>query len=218
MMNDLPSKPISIDKINSEQPVEPSGQNTIVGNQNFASFMNTPDVNPQTSATKTEMTSPAELASKQQISPGTPPTIQNVQSQITNISSSLGDVKNQLNQKGLQLDRSQKYLIRNKLSTANEYIRSASKKTDVETGPPVNLNGQGNPISKFLTLVTDGQNQLNSAAEQLKKLSSDGKLINPAALMLIQIKLQKAQQELDYTSVLLGKAVDTMKQLFNIQI
>jgi hypothetical protein len=37
-------------------------------------------------------------------------------------------------------------------------------------------------------------------------------------MLLIQVKMNKAQQALEYSSVLLGKAVEDIKTLFNVQI
>jgi len=67
-------------------------------------------------------------------------------------------------------------------------------------------------------MVADGQQQLNSAATQLRNLNSSGQEINAGEMLLIQVKLQKAQQELDYTSVLLGKAVELVRTILNVQI
>jgi hypothetical protein len=108
--------------------------------------------------------------------------------------------------------------VRNKLENANDHIRGAVEKLGGDPGEEVNLRAKKNPIAKFLTLVSDGQEQLNNATTLVNKLNSSGQSINPAELLLVQVKLQKAQQELDYTSVLLGKAVDVIKTLFNVQI
>jgi len=160
-----------------------------------------------------------EIANQAQTNPPTaPPTLASVQQQMNSVSGSLGDIKNQLHTKGLKLKQSEKYLIRSKLSSANENLRSAAKQTGVDPGPPVDLLSKKNPISKFLELVTDGQNQMRQASEMVNNLNSSGKSINAGQLLLVQAKLQKAQQELDYTSILLGKATDMLKTLFNVQI
>ena len=80
------------------------------------------------------------------------------------------------------------------------------------------MNRSRNPVARFLSMVSDGQHQMINAAETLKKLNSDGQSVNPAKLLLVQIKLNKAQQELNYTSVILGNVTGMIKTLFNIQI
>ena len=59
---------------------------------------------------------------------------------------------------------------------------------------------------------------MNQAAKQVRDFSKNGHKMSAGELLLVQVRLQKAQQELDYTSVLLGKALDMVKTIFNVQI
>lgn len=217
-MADLPTKPPDIDKLDELGAIEAPGgaKQPTPEPGKFASFMKE---EPQTSQqlTPDSKVSPMQLGEQGKI-PSKPPTLEEVKSQINTVSSSLGDVQSQLQTKGLKLKQSQKYLLRNKLTSANEQIRQAAKKVGVDTGAPPDLSGKKSPITKFLSLVADGQHQLNSATQEVQRLASSNKGLNPGDFLLIQVKLQKAQQELDYSSVLLGKAVDMVKQLFNVQI
>ena len=52
----------------------------------------------------------------------------------------------------------------------------------------------------------------------IQNMKLKGGSLSPAALLTIQVKLAKAQQELEYSSVLLSKAVDDIKTMFNIQL
>lgn len=215
-MADLPTGPTDIDKIDELTPVEgPGGGKKMPKEGEFASMMKEEKTSTQPGATPNKI-SPMELGEQNKISTK-PPTFEDIHNQMKTVSGSLGDVQNQLQTKGLKLKQSQKYLLRNKLTTANDQIRQVAKKVGVDTGPPPDLSGKKSPITKFLSLVADGQNQLNSATAEVQKLN-DSKQMNPGDFLLIQLKLQKAQQELDYSSVLLGKAVDMIKQLFNIQV
>ena len=201
------------DKIDSVSPVEPGASSGVSGQNQFSSYMKTGPEGSQASGVN--QPSPMQLNGG---AASTPPTLGSVQGQLQTAAGSLGDIKNQLHTKGLKLKQSEKYLLRNKLSQADEHIRGATKYLGGDPGPPLDFSGKKNPIARFLTLVSDGQNQLNSAAHQIQSLDTSGKQINAGQLLLVQVKLQKAQQELDYTSVLLGKAVDVIKTLFNIQI
>lgn len=216
-MTSMPGRPTDIDKIDAEQPLEPATPKETPEEGRFASYMQKEET-PPGSTSKVTGPSPMELAAQGKLAPGKPPTMQDIQTQMSSVSSSLGDIKNQLHTPGLKLKQSQKYLMRNKLDSANQYIRGAASKMGVDVGEPPDTKGMKNPITKFLAMVTDGQNQLNSAAQQLNNLNSSGQSISAGELLLVQVKLQKASQELEYTSVLLGKAVDIIKQLFNIQI
>ena len=75
-----------------------------------------------------------------------------------------------------------------------------------------------NPIVKLFGLAVDSQNQLKQIQGILANPREKDGSINPGTLLLVQTKLAQAQQKLEYASVLLSKAVDAIKQLFNIQI
>lgn len=163
--------------------------------------------------------SPMDIANQQKISPSAPPTMDKVQAQMNSVSGSLGDIKTHLNRKDLKLKKSEQYLVRKKLTSAGEHISGAAKKVGVNTDDfSTKLNKSRNPIAKFLSMVSDGQQQMVQAADTIKNLNADGKKMQPGDLLLVQIKLNKAQQELNYTSVILGNATSMIKTLFNIQI
>lgn len=168
-------------------------------------------------ASKSGGVSPMDLPAGSTMQPGTV-NMESIGSQMNATSGVLGDIQQQLNTKNLKLKQSQKYLLRNKLTEANTQLRSAAAKTGIDVGEPPSMMTRQSPLGKFLALVNDGQNQMNGAVAQLKAIKADGKSINPGDMMLIQVKLAKAQQELEYTSVLLSKAVDDIKTLFQVQI
>lgn len=207
------SSPTNIDPTKS---IQPGQEETPKPSQSFDSFMK--DGKPQEGGAKTEGPSPFDLAAqgKANITPG--PTSESVLGQINSTSSVLGDLQNQLNNKNLKLRQSQKYLLRNKLTNANKNIRTAAEKTGADTGPPVSQFNRKNPVNKFLGLLSDSQSQLSNAQSKIHALNSSGQAMNPGDLLLIQVKLAKAQQELEYSSVLLSTAVSDIKTLFNIQL
>ena len=88
----------------------------------------------------------------------------------------------------------------------------------MNVGPPIDLSSKNSPIAKFLAMVSDGQNQLASAAGEINGLDSSGQSVSAAKLLLVQAKLQKASQELSFTSTILGNATSMIKTLFNVQI
>ncbi len=172
-------------------------------------------------ATQEVGTSPLDLAAQgHPPAPGTPPTLDTVQSQISSNSSLLGDLQQGLatNKDKLKFKPTDKYRLRNQLNSSNEKIRTAAEKAGVEPGPPPNWATKKSPVDKFLALVGDSQVQLQNTQKMITHLRDKNGMISPGNLLLIQTKLAKAQQELEYSSVLLTKAVDAVKQMFNIQI
>lgn len=210
MSQDINSQVPRIDRIESTPSIGGAGEGGVAGKP-FSEYMQQP-----TQSQPTSQVSPMDLA-RQQTSPQGVATADSVSSQMKNASSSLTDIQNQLNTPNLSLKPSQKYLLRNKLQEANTHIRSAAEKVGVDVGPPINGVSRNNPMSKFLNFVTDGEKQLSQAQTHLKTAADNGKL-GPAELMLMQLKLTKAQQEIEYSSTLLSKAVDDIKTVFNVQI
>ncbi len=197
-----PTKPISGDEGPQKSPEKP-----------FESYM---QEGADGKAQESGKVSPFDLA-KEGVAAKTA-SLESVQGQMKAASGALGDIQNKLNTKNLKLKQSQKYLLRNKLTEANSQIRSAAEKAGVDAStPPPTMNRQ-NPIARFLALVTDGQNQLNEAQQNLQNLSKDGKSLDTGRLLLIQTKLAKAQREIEYSAVLLGKAMSDIQTLFNVQI
>lgn len=185
--------------------------------QPFQAYMQEAQPNPLLE-TKTTQVSPFDLAHGQV--PATGPTMNTLLAQATQAQTTLGDLSTQLNTPNLKLKQSSKYILKNKLASANAHLRSAGAKMGVqpkeeeeEKKAPV-----GGPLSKFLAMVTDGQYQMEGAQKMLQGLKDKGENISPADMLLIQIKLNKAQQELEYSSVLLSKAMDDIKMLMNIQL
>ena len=127
-------------------------------------------------------------------------------------------LQNKLQTPNLNLKSSQKYLLRNKLTEANDQIRSAATKAGVDVGPPTPEMSSQNPLNRFLGLLSDGQHQMDTAQQNLAQISQSGDTINPGQLLLVQTKLAKAQQELEYSSIIVNNAVSDVKMLFNVQL
>lgn len=130
----------------------------------------------------------------------------------------LGDINNQLQTPNLKLKQSQRYLLRNKLTSANSYLNAANTKMGVEAPTDSGESKRTGIVGKFLDYVDEGQNNLMTAQKQLMDLKSKGESLNPGDFLSIQVKLAHAQQEIEYASIMLSKAVEDMKTLFNIQL
>ncbi|MBU6383560.1 MAG: hypothetical protein KGQ49_01245 [Verrucomicrobia bacterium] len=130
---------------------------------------------------------------------------------------SLGTVAQQLKNQNLKLKRSQTHLIKQKLSDANEHINAAASKLGLhiqEGKIPAGLD----TLARFIAMVNDGQNNLLQVQEALKKMASSQQNVNPAEMLSIQVKMGLAQQEIQYTSTLLGKVIQSITQLLNTQL
>lgn len=137
--------------------------------------------------------------------------------QAGGVQDSLGTVSDQLNDKNLKLKRSQSHLVRQKLGDANGYIRAAGSKLGAnmpEDKIPAGMTG----IGRFIAMVNNGQDQLVAVQQQLQALSAKGEQINPGEMMAVQVKMNLAQQEIEYTSTLLGKVIQSITTVLNTQL
>lgn len=167
-------------------------------------------------ATSSGQVSPMELASKGGVQ--ITPTFQSLMSQVQNTQDTLGEVQKNLKTPQLKLKKSQQQLLKNKLSDANSHLQSAAEKLGAKTPPDTQIDKNADPVTRFLGMITDGQNKLQASKQQLEELSKSGKQMNPGELLLIQVKINQAQQEIEYSSVLLSKVTDALKQMLNIQL
>lgn len=146
------------------------------------------------------------------------PSMDSLLTQINQTEKTMGDVNRFLNTPNLKLNHAQKYLIGNKLADSKAYINSATSKVGVEPAPPKDLTPGSTPLMKFVALISDGMSQMHAAKTQLEQMKMDGKSLNPGELLLMQVKLGKAQTEIEYASILLSKAVEIPNKFFQIQI
>lgn len=149
--------------------------------------------------------------------PAPTPTYDTILAQAKNMKDSLGTVEKQLSDPKLQLKRSQSHLVRQKLTDANGYMRAAGSMVDakmVDEQVPSGLTG----ISRFLAMLNSGQDQLYEVQEKLSELSKKGEQMNAGEMMAIQVKMGLAQQEIEYTSTLLSKVIQSLTQIINTQL
>ena len=211
----MTSRPDDVTKLDPVRRLGEEQKSTSTPGKGFESYMEKAGEQMQ-GAGKTTAVSPFDLAqAKAPLASG--PTFDSLLSQVKSSQVMLGDMNNDLNTKNLKLKQSQKYLLRSKLQNANGYLKAANTKMGAEA--PATLPSTGGGImGKFLNYISDGQSNLAAAQQQLMGLKGKGDALKPADFLAIQVKLAHAQQEIEYASIMLSKAVDDMKTLMNIQL
>lgn len=211
----MTSRPDDVTKLDPIRRVGDQQQTTQTPGQGFESYMEKAGQQMQ-GAGKTTAASPFDLAQAQApLASG--PTFDSLLSQVKSSQVMLGDMNNDLNTKNLKLKQSQRTVLRSKLGNANNYLQAANAKMGAEAPVPSTPSG-GGILGKFLDYVADGQSNLSAAQQQLTNLKSKGQSLQPADFLAIQVKLAHAQQEIEYASIMLSKAVDDMKTMMNIQL
>ncbi|MFS8564540.1 MAG: hypothetical protein LVR00_09700 [Rhabdochlamydiaceae bacterium] len=199
-----------IKRLGDDQPLKEAPNQSFQTYMDKAAQQNTPTQKPPT-------ISPFDLAH------GATPLTQgaNIDTLLTQAKSAhvtLGDISTQLNTKNLKLKQSQRYLLRNKLGDANSMLKAANLKAGGELPAAPATPSSGGIIGKFLDFVNEGQSHISAIQKKLVGMKEKGDSLNPADFLAIQLKLGHAQQEIEYASIMLSKAVEDMKMLFNVQL
>lgn len=171
---------------------------------------------PQGTTPSTQGPTPLSIAQNQNIS-GTMPSMDSIAQQSKAMQDSLGNVGQQLKTPNLKLKRSQAHLLKNKLSDAQQYIRQAGQKVGVES-EPLEVPSGSTAIGRFIAYVNDGQDQLIQVQNKLKTMAAKGQQLNAADMLSVTVKMNLAQQEIEYSTTLLAKVIDSVKQIMNIQL
>lgn len=75
------------------------------------------------------------------------------------------------------------------------------------------------PVGKFLSYLTDGQAQLQNAMHSVSHLKSKKDPgLQVQDIFSMQIKLYRAQTEIEFSTAVLQKAIDDLKTLMNVQL
>ncbi len=161
-----------------------------------------------------EKLSPMEIASQKQ----TIPTIDSVLNQINQTVNLQNDIRDKLQTPNLTLKNSQQKLLNSKLSESVTHLENAAEymgapKAQVSKTPP-----GSDPVTKFLGYLTSGQNQLLATKQTLEDIQAKGGEMKASQMMLVQVNLAQAQQQIEFSSLLLGKVVDALKQTLSIQL
>ncbi len=198
-----PTKPLETDLTS-----QPHG-----GEQKFSSYME--KGNASIGAPKATAPTPLELSPPSGMQKA--PTFNTLLAQAKTANDTLGVVEKHLQTPNLQIKRSQAHLLKSKLSDAQQHGKDVAAKLGIET-PPGSQSDQPGALGRFLSYVNSGQDQFAAIQNKLKTLSASGAQMNPADMMLLQVKLGMAQQEVEYSATLLSKIVTSISQLMNIQL
>lgn len=129
------------------------------------------------------------------------------------------DLKGKLQNPDLELKRSYQTILRNKLQHIDDSLRVALDKAGLEYQPPEVIKSTlQSPIERFLGFLTHGQAQMERLNGEVQTLAAKREQLSPADLLAIQLKVGYMQQELEFFSSLLNKALESTKTIMNVQV
>lgn len=138
--------------------------------------------------------------------------------QTEDIVAQIDVLKTKLEAPDLEIKSSVQTLLRNKLDHIDESLKMALEKTRTEQVESETSPGISKPIDRFLGMLSDSQNQLETLASDVRLLTERGEQLSPANMLLIQIKVGQVQQEIELFTSMLNKALESTKTLMNVQV
>lgn len=138
--------------------------------------------------------------------------------QAQDVISRISEIKNQLAIPDQSIKPAYRNLLNNKLTHINENLRIALSAAGVENVPPPSQINSNNPIDRFLGFLTDGQAQLQGIAKEVETMHLNKNNLNAASMLAVQIKVGFIQQELEFFSSVLNKALESTKTIMNVQV
>lgn len=133
----------------------------------------------------------------------------------------LDQVKAKLSEPNTEIKTSYQPLLRNRLTHIDDNLKIAlSKLGEEQSAAPVasvSNTSSVNPVERFIGLMSNNQNQIESLMRLVNKLNEQEKI--PAGMMLaIQIKVGYVQQQIELFTSLLNKALESTKTIMNVQV
>ncbi|MEM1282598.1 MAG: hypothetical protein AAGG81_03510 [Chlamydiota bacterium] len=129
------------------------------------------------------------------------------------------EIKHRLSDPNLEIKSDYKRILRNKLEHIDEHLKVALDKAGVQYIPPELIDGTNKtPVERFLNMLTSGQDQLKTLGGDLATIGANKESISPASLLMVQVKVNSIQQELEFFTSLLNKALESTKTIMNVQV
>jgi hypothetical protein len=138
--------------------------------------------------------------------------------QAQEVISQMSQIKDQLALPDQTIKPAYRNILNNKLSHINDNLRIALSAAGVENVPPPTSPTSNNPIDRFLGFLTDGQAQLATISKEVETMGNNKGNINVASMLAVQIKVGYIQQELEFFSSVLNKALESTKTIMNVQV
>lgn len=139
--------------------------------------------------------------------------------QAQEVMGKIEELKTKLNTPNLEIKGSIQNLLQNKLSHIDESLKVALSKAGVEYQSPIDAGSvKQTPIERFLGFLTDSQHRLENISNEVYAAHLNRKEISPVTMLAMQVKVGYVQQELEFFTGLLNKALESTKTIMNVQV
>lgn len=110
--------------------------------------------------------------------------------------------------------------LRSALGIAGVETTGLAPKPGLPTAPinaPVGVP-PNHPLMQFLGYLTNGDKQVDALMGEVQGLSLSSKDLSPTKLLAVQVKLNFVQQEIEFFTNILNKALESTKTIMNVQV
>ncbi|MGZ3732868.1 MAG: hypothetical protein ACXU9U_03935, partial [Parachlamydiaceae bacterium] len=101
----------------------------------------------------------------------------------------ISELKEKLGNPSLELKGSVKQALSNKLSHIDDNLKIALSRSGIEYTPPPAPTKSQNSIERFLGLLSDSQDKLNTLSTDISRMDSQGLQFSPATMLVLQMKV-----------------------------
>lgn len=110
-------------------------------------------------------------------------------------------------------------LLTDKLIHVDSSLKTALNKVGVEvTAQEIQQSVGQKPLVKFLNMLSNSDRQLFTLVGEINAMQSSNERLTPEKLLAVQIKLSFVQQELEFFTNVLNKALEGTKTVMNVQV
>lgn len=119
----------------------------------------------------------------------------------------------------LRLSPAHDAILTDKLIHVDSSLKTALSKVGVEvTAQEIHQTMGQKPLVKFLNMLSNSDRQLSTMVTEINALNNSKERLTPEKLLAVQIKLSFVQQELEFFTNVLNKALEGTKTIMNVQV
>lgn len=212
-----------VEKTGKSKGVEPTTElegveRTAPNKEKFDQLVKQPEPSTQTQqVAKTDKpTSTDATAATQPVERVSRPTQTEIVKKTDSIVHRMDEIKSTLETPNVKINPAHQGILQSKLSHINDSIKIALSKVGVEGTPPPTMLPGGGAVERFLGMLTHSQSQLSQLSSTMQ--SDVGGAFSPAQLLAVQIKVNHMQQEVEFFTSALSKALEGIKTIMNVQV
>lgn len=117
----------------------------------------------------------------------------------------------------LRVSRAHDAILTDKLIHVDSNLQTALSKVGVEVKAQ-DVAPSSSPLRKYLNYLTNSDKQMHTLVSEIQGFNVTNQRLKPEQLLSLQIKINYIQQQIEFFTNILNKAVEGTKTIMNIQV